>query len=359
MTQYLDHSNLNHVDRWQSKYFLTYSQLLLSLPKNHSTGQRVNAVNMGSASNPQITLFDYQYAPNAQRARNLLNITGLPYTICEQPFVQPRPILQDLGIQYRRIPVNAVGKDVYVDNRVFLDAILTIFGNEKGVKELVRTKHDNAYEAFGYRMFWNLLDILPDTVYNEGMIKDRKDLFDGLARADYREVRPSNIEAFKEFMDIIENEFLSDGGPWICGDKPGIADLQAAWIPKFTLETVAYATMEGQGMSKDRYPKVHKWLSLIPDHVPENEKEKISGEEASKKVLSLDYAAKDIGVDNDDVTGFKKGDKVAIGTTDDTNPHNRMQHGKLVGLDPKQIVIELENGLRVHFSRIGYAIKKA
>ena len=104
---------------------------------------------MGSASAPEIITFDYQYAPNAQRARNLLNITKIPYTICEQPFVQPRPILQNLGITYRRVPVNAIGKDVYVDNRVFLDAILEIFRNEKGVMELVRTKHDNAYEAFG------------------------------------------------------------------------------------------------------------------------------------------------------------------------------------------------------------------
>jgi glutathione S-transferase len=306
-----------------------------------------------------IILFDYQYAPNAQRARNLLNVTDVPYTICEQPFVQPRPILQDLGIQYRRVPVNAIGKDVYVDNRVFLDAILTRFASEKGVKELVRTKHDNAYEAFGYRMFWNLLDILPDTVYNDDMIKDRKDLFDGLSRPDYREVRPSNIEAFKEFMDIIEHEFLKDGGPWIMGDKPGIADLQAAWIPKFTLETIAYSTMEGQGMGKDRYPKTHKWLSQIPDHVPENQPDLIDGEEAKKKILASQYTAKEIGVQDNDVTGFKKGDKVTVGTTDDTNPGNRLQPGKLVGLDEKQIVIELENGLRVHFSRIGYAIKKA
>ena len=316
---------------------------------------------MGGASNPEIILFDYQYAPNAQRARNLLNITGLPYTICEQPFVQPRPILQDLGITYRRIPVNAIGKDVYVDNRVFLDAVLSIFGKENGVKDLVRSKHDNAYEAFGYRMFWVLLDILPDTVYNETMIKDRKDLFDGLARPDYREVRPSNIAAFNEFLDVIEYEFLSDeeAGPWICGAKPGVADLQAAWIPKFALETIAYSTMEGQRMGKKRYPRVHRWLENIPSHVPENEPAKIEGEEAKKKILGLEYAAEAIGVDEDDVTGFKKGDKVSVGTTDDTNPGNRLQYGTLVGLNRREIVIELENSLRVHFSRIGYAIKKA
>lgn len=108
-------------------------------------------------STPEITLFDYQYAPNAQKARNLLNITKIPYKICEQPFAQPRPILQNLGITYRRIPVNAIGRDVYVDNRVFLEAILTIFAGEQGVKDLVKTKSDHAYEAFGYRMFWNIL----------------------------------------------------------------------------------------------------------------------------------------------------------------------------------------------------------
>ena len=69
----------------------------------------------GGHSGPEIITFDYQYAPNAQRARNLLNLTGIPYTICEQPFGQPRPILKNLGITYRRVPVNAIGKDVYVD----------------------------------------------------------------------------------------------------------------------------------------------------------------------------------------------------------------------------------------------------
>lgn len=109
------------------------------------------------AAPPEVILFDYQYAPNAQKARNLLHIAGIPYRICEQPFAPPRPILQGLGITYRRIPVNAIGRDVYVDNRVFLDAVLTVFAGEPGVRELVRTKADHAYEAFGYRMFWNIL----------------------------------------------------------------------------------------------------------------------------------------------------------------------------------------------------------
>lgn len=317
---------------------------------------------------PEIVLFDYQYAPNAQRARTLLNMTGLQYTICEQPFVQPRPIIQNLGITYRRIPVNAIGKDVYPDNRTFLDAILTIFADEKGVQELVRTKHDQGYEAFGYRMFWNLLEILPDTVYNEDMIKDRADLYGMLSKKDYREVRPAAVQAFKQFLDVIEHEFLADvdkNGPWINGDKVGIADLQAGWIPKFTLETIDYtngasAGKEGEGFGKDQYPRLHKWLAQFPAHSEDNEKKinKIDAEAATEWILKQPYAAKEIGVE-DDNTGFKKGDKVQIATTDDTTPGNMPQYGTLVGLNRKEQVIQLENGIRLHFPRIGYSIKKA
>lgn len=36
---------------------------------------------------------------------------------------------------------------------------------------------------------------------------------------------------------------------------------------------------------------------------------------------------------------------------------NRKQLGKLVGLSRREIVLELENGIRLHFPRIGYVVK--
>ena len=40
-------------------------------------------------------------------------------------------------------------------------------------------------------------------------------------------------------------------------------------------------------------------------------------------------------------------------------PGGRRQEGKLVGLSRQEIVVELENGLRVHFPRIGFVMTKA
>jgi hypothetical protein len=190
------------------------------------------------------------------------------------------------------------------------------------------------------------------------MISDRKDLYKCLQRPDYREVRPSALGAFRQYLDIIEHDFLTDNesGPWINGAKPGIADVHTSWIPKFALETLKYAEDEKLGMSAKQYPRLHKWLAGFPEHTPERQPELLSGDDASKRILTLDYAAKSIGIDESDPTGLKAGQEVQVGTTDDAEPGNMMQHGKLVGLGRREIVVQLENGLRVHFPRIGYSV---
>ena len=201
-------------------------------------------------------------------------------------------------------------------------------------------------------------EILPDAVYVPEMISDRKDLYKSLQRSDYREVRPSALAAFRQYLDIIEHDFLTDdeSGPWINGAKAGIADVHTSWIPKFALETLKYAEDKELRLGKDQYPRLHKWLAGFPEHTPESQPEPLSGDDASKRVLSLDYAAKDIGIDDSDPTGLKAGQDVQVGTTDDAEPGNMMQHGKLVGLSRREIVVELTNGLRIHFPRIGYSV---
>lgn len=40
-------------------------------------------------------------------------------------------------------------------------------------------------------------------------------------------------------------------------------------------------------------------------------------------------------------------------------PGSHPQVGKLLGTSSNEVVIELENGIRVHFPREGYLVKKA
>lgn len=267
---------------------------------------------MGSvAQPPEVITFDYQFAPNAQKARNLLNVMNIPFSCCEQPFVLPRPSLTELGITYRRVPVNAIGKDVYCDNRVFLDAVQKIFSD----KAIPTSPADHAYEAMGYRTFWTCLQLVDPKLVSKELAEDRSALFSVFSRPDYADLRQSALGELKQWMDIVEKDFLSHGKQFIAGDSPGAADIHAMWMIKWNLQTCNVQAEPGFG--KEDFPRVHRWISGVKDHTPENDAPKISKQEAHEKVLKAAYAAEEIGVAENDPTGYKKGDEVVVETNDE------------------------------------------
>lgn len=106
------------------------------------------------------------------------------------------------------------------------------------------------------------------------------------------------------------------------------------------------------------------WLTFrriesLPKH-DEAQKEDmlITSDDATKQVLASEYALPDIGVDSSDVRGLRANEPVTVEAAD-AKPGTHPQHGKLVGLNKVKIVVELENGIRVHFPAVGYFVKKA
>ncbi|KAK3680049.1 hypothetical protein LTR78_000426 [Recurvomyces mirabilis] len=302
------------------------------------------------ASLPPIIAWDYQFAPNAQKSRNYLYASSTPFKICEQPFVIPRPILQDLGITYRRVPVLSIGKDVFCDNTSFIDAMQQLLGS-KGLK---KAASDRAWEAWGYRTFWICLPCVPAELITEDLGKDRKDLFPVFARKDFATLRQNGLSELRSLLDTAEHEFLSGNKPYINGQDLSLADIHANWMIKWAFATIGVA--KEAGFDKSSYPKTHAWCEATPTHDDEIQKDAfLSAEEASKQILGSEYALSDIGVDSTDPLGFKGGEDVAIEMTDAT-PGYCPQNGKLVGLSKSRIVVQVKNGLRVHFPRIGYVV---
>lgn len=270
---------------------------------------------MGSLSHPPIITYDYAYAPNAQKARNLLAASKIPYQCVEQPFFQPRDDIIDLGITYRRVPVNAIGKDFYCDNRAFAEAITKLFKD----KAPPTTPADHAFEAFGYRSFWICLPLVPSHMNGKELQSDRRDLFAAFNHPDYASLRPSALAELKHYLDIVENDFLSHGKRFINGDEIGLADLHAMWMIKWALQTDALGIGYGKqkGFDKSDFPRVYAWVESVPPHDEEHDAKKISAQDAKDLLMSYGYAAADIGVDDNDPTGFKKGDDVRVATTDE------------------------------------------
>jgi len=83
----------------------------------------------------------------------------------------------------------------------------------------------------------------------------------------------------------------------------------------------------------------------------------LAPEAATKQILASEYAVSDIGVDPSDPLGFKGGEEVDVEMTDAT-PGYYPQAGRLIGLSSSRIVVQVENGLRIHFPRVGYVAKR-
>jgi sRNA-binding protein len=100
-------------------------------------------------------------------------------------------------------------------------------------------------------------------------------------------------------------------------------------------------------------------ISSLPKQADSEKKSMlIEGDHATKRILAAPHALPDIGVDTSDILGLQAGDAVQV-EAGDAKPGNHPQHGKLVGLNKVKFVVELENGLRVHFPKVGYFIKKS
>ena len=224
--------------------------------------------------------------------------------------MQPRPILTDLGITYRRIPVNSIGKDVYCDNSIFLDAVQSIFAD----KALPTSPADHAYEALGYRSFWIALPLVPASLITPEMAKEREDLFSVFSRPDFADLRPNALAEFRSLLDMLENECLTPG-PWIGGSNCSVADIHAIWIVKWAFQTLELGSEPG--FSREEFPRIYKWIEALPIHDEENHAEKIRPEEAKEKILNSEYAAVEIGVDPEDATGLKNGMIVNVATNDE------------------------------------------
>jgi glutathione S-transferase len=85
--------------------------------------------------------------------------------------VLPRPILADLGITHRRVPILAIGKDVYCDSSSIIDALQHLSDG------LRRSPSDKAYEAFSLTILSSLMRAFPIEAMRPELTKDRATIF--------------------------------------------------------------------------------------------------------------------------------------------------------------------------------------
>ncbi|CAK3918861.1 glutathione s-transferase like [Lecanosticta acicola] len=291
--------------------------------------------------------YDYDFSPYGQKTKMLLKAAGIDYHKVDVPAVLPRPELEKLGITYRRIPVLAVGKDVYADS----DLIFQVVTKKLAPGKVPASPADDAYNAWGKQVFSDILSLIPGEVLTDGFVKDRAAVFPFLKRPDILTLRPSGLAQFRQRMMQIENEFLSHGGPFIGGNKLSLADIHVMWPVKWVLNELNAKAEPGVG--KNDFPKTWKLAESLPTFEPPV----LSADDAAKTITGAQYTANGpSSVQNGDPLGLAAGTPVNVESFD-TDPGAHPQAGKLFATSDEETVIELKDGVRLHFPRIGYVVR--
>lgn len=233
----------------------------------------------------------------------MLTAAGIDFQKCDVSPLLPRKELEALGITYRRIPLLAIGKDVYADSRLIIDTILSQLG--KG--NLITSPADKAFQDWGQSTFEEVLSLVPPSFLSPEFVEDRQHIFPLLKRPDFETLRPSGIAALVERLRQVEDRFLtSSSGPFIGGSQLGLADLHVIFAIRWVLMDLG--NKDEPAFSKQAFPKVWKLIESLPElKMPVMESEK-----AVQTIKSSEFTAKDIGVSPSDSLGIVKGTQVTV-----------------------------------------------
>ncbi|KAI9736806.1 MAG: hypothetical protein M1818_005857 [Claussenomyces sp. TS43310] len=285
----------------------------------------------------------------------------------------PRPDVAALGIAYRRIPLLAIGRDVYNDSRLIISklgqlyppsaahpSISSFSPEQRAITRLLdRWTTDTG-------IFFTSAALVPSTLpslTDENFIKDREQCMGkSFRKEDIERARPGAIVVIANAFAFLE-DLLGDGREWLLGTTgPSLADIEGVW-PFHFLVALPGALPPDQ-ISSTQFPKVFAWIdrfSAATSAASEKlgEPKEIKGPEAVSLITSSEFAEADPTVDPKDAIGLRKGQEVEVWPID--SGFNNKDTGTLIGLTASETVIETkaENGqtIRVHAPRHGFSIR--
>ena len=163
----------------------------------------------------------------------------------------PRPDLQKIGVNYRRIPLLAIGRDVYCDTRIILRKLEELVpdgrlgasrGDQKILEKLLETwTIESGIFNRASQLIPADMPLLKDPVFQ----KDREDLSGrSWSKDSILKFRPEALSVIRNAFKLLETTLLADGRDWVLKtEKPTLADIEGknASVPRhLPLRTNAY-----------------------------------------------------------------------------------------------------------------------
>ncbi|OAG41866.1 hypothetical protein AYO21_03869 [Fonsecaea monophora] len=322
---------------------------------------------------PRIILFTYDISVFGRKVDWYMTLCRLDYFQCIVLNRLPRPVLEKLGIQYRRIPILAINRDIYCDTRVILDKLEALFPASRiGGKTPFERGLDHLFETWAIDAgpFGRTAGLIPptsDVMLDEEWLKDRAAMsgrkFD---RETMRQGRPEALAHARMYFTLMETELLADGRAFLLDTpEPTLADIHAIWTFDWTLQEKMrmYECLEKDVINPTLFPKtfayVDRFRKVIADKSRPSVPAAVSSDEAIDLILTSDFFEPEGTVDPLDPLKLKKGQLVEVFPVDSGFTHH--DKGELVSIGVNEVVIAStpkvgEGRLRLHFPRVNFRI---
>ncbi|KAI0663275.1 hypothetical protein C8Q70DRAFT_907485 [Cubamyces menziesii] len=330
---------------------------------------------MVSTSKLPVVLYHYDASPFATKVKNLLTVKRIPHLRVEVTTTLPRPDLAErLGVTYRRIPVLAIGKDVYCDSSLIAAALErrfppaaghpTLFPARKGggkadtgmIKALCMTYADRA-------LFPLAAENLPYRKFTPEFVNDRSAWLG-------KKIDPAALEANQPVVKswlvshlALLEEQLADGREWLMDtETPGLADLTVhfswAWMQQFRSLRDLF--------DRARFPASIAWITRMSEYVAKAGSQQksvldnISGAQAAEIICSSETEdPKIVGFDAVEAArlGLKQYQYVFVTPSDNGKIPTV---GRLISLNHDEVAIETQGSagtVYCHFPRLNFVVK--
>ncbi|KAJ3811229.1 hypothetical protein F5876DRAFT_88425 [Lentinula aff. lateritia] len=323
-----------------------------------------------SPCNPGVILYRYDASPFSVKIDNVLMFKNVPYATVTVANVLPRPeITESLGLTYRRIPILAIGNDIYCDTSLIAAAIERRFPTSQGFGTIFPPKKHGGSPDTG--LLKAFTQHYADTVlFNLGPILLPWNRFPDFFLKDHcAQSQCSSYDKFPRKGDeciALVNEQLQDGREWLFDTElPSLADIGI----HFTYNWVCGFPNTRSLFDEARFPyalraswldRLNKFIKTTRNDFPTPQI--LTGPEAADSIAKSSYEPYNvIGFDAFEAARLNlvKNQMVNV-VPDDTGPQFAT-FGKLVAFNHEEIVIETNGTMnaifRCHFPRIGFTPK--
>lgn len=303
----------------------------------------------------ELILHHYDMSPFAEKARLMLGFKHLAWASVQIPPVMPKPDVVALTGGYRKTPVLQIGADIYCDTALIarvLERIQpepTLYPAAAPLAPLLAQWADGM--LFGPAVAWAMqpagvaaiLGHLPPEQL-KGFAADRAAMRGNAPRVTLAD----GTAQLKSQLAALSAQ-LAQGGPWLLGAAPSIADFSVGHCLWFIRQAAPVASL------LDDYPAIVRWLDRLLA-IGHHQRSEMSSTEA---IAVAAAAAGHAPVAVQPGLGFDAGQAVSVFATDyGSDP----VAGELVGLTPDSVSLRRTDAragtVQVHFPRFGFQIRK-